>query len=108
MILVITVVALLAVFPLGMVVYGSFRSSAPGQAGFFTLSGYQAAFTDPTIGKALWATLWLGVVRTFISRHSKASSKNWNLTIWSVNGRFPEGLNPWPEEFLTSGSGTRC
>lgn len=62
-----TVVALLAVFPLGMVVYGSFRSAAPGQAGFFTLSGYQAAFTDPAIGKALWTTLWLGMVRSFVS-----------------------------------------
>ena len=67
MILLATVVALLAVFPLGMVVYGSFRSAAPGQAGFFTLSGYQAAFTDPAIGKALWTTLWLGIVRSFVS-----------------------------------------
>ena len=62
-----TVVASLTIYPLGMVIYGSFRSSAPGQAGFFTLSGYQTALSDPAISKALWTTLWLGVVRTFIS-----------------------------------------
>jgi iron(III) transport system permease protein len=67
MALMLALVASLTVYPLGMVLYGSFRSSAPGQAGFFTLSGYQTAFTDPTIAKALWTTLWLGVVRTFIS-----------------------------------------
>lgn len=67
MALMLALVASLTVYPLGMVLYGSFRSSAPGQAGFFTLSGYQTAFTDPTIAKALWTTLWLGVLRTFIS-----------------------------------------
>lgn len=67
MALMIAVVASLTVYPLGMVIYGSFRSAAPGQLGSFTLSGYQTAFTDPTIAKALWTTLWLGVVRTFIS-----------------------------------------
>lgn len=60
-------VAFLTVVPLGMIVYGSFRSSAPGVPGLFTFAGYQIAFTDPTIGKALWATLGLGLARTFIS-----------------------------------------
>lgn len=67
MALMLSVVAFLTIYPLGMIVYGSFRSSAPGVPGFFTLSGYQIAFTDPTIGKALLTTFWLGLVRTLIS-----------------------------------------
>ena len=62
-----SVVAFLTVYPLGMIVYGSFRSAAPGAPGFFTLEGYQLAFTDPTVGKALVTTFWLGLVRTVIS-----------------------------------------
>ncbi|HEX9880264.1 MAG TPA: iron ABC transporter permease [Candidatus Binatia bacterium] len=67
MALMLGVVAFLTVYPLGMIVYGSLRSAAPGAPGFFTLDGYRLAFTDPTIGKALLTTFWLGLARTVIS-----------------------------------------
>lgn len=56
-----------AVYPLGMIVYGSFRSDAPGMPGHYTLDGYKEGFSDPTIVKALWNTFSLGTVRTFIT-----------------------------------------
>lgn len=67
MIILLSLLAFLTVYPLGMIFYGSFRSSAPGDPGFFTLKGYQEAFSDPTIIKAFWTTLWIGIVRTAIT-----------------------------------------
>ncbi len=62
------VVAFLTVYPLGMIVYGSFRSVAPGvPGGYFTLNGFRTAYTDPAILKALMMTLSIGLTRTLIT-----------------------------------------
>jgi iron(III) transport system permease protein len=66
-VVVLIIVGLMTVYPLGLLVYGSFRSDAPGKIGEFTLDGYREAFADPTIIKAFWATLWIGSVRTALS-----------------------------------------
>jgi len=66
-IFVLIVVALMTVYPLGILVYGSFRSDAPGKVGEFTLDGYREAFADSTIVKAFWTTFWVGSVRTVLS-----------------------------------------
>ncbi len=67
MMLLLAVVGFLTIYPLGMIVYGSFRSAAPGVPGYFTLEGYKIGFSDPTIMKALWATFSIGISRTIIT-----------------------------------------
>lgn len=67
MMILIVALGLLTVYPVGMIVYGSFRSAAPGLPGVYTLQGYVQGFNDPTILKALWNTFSLGIVRTIIS-----------------------------------------
>lgn len=67
MIILLSVLAFMTVYPLGMIVFGSFRSSAPGDPGFWTLAGYREAFSDPSIIKAMWTTLFIGIARTVIT-----------------------------------------
>ena len=67
MIILLIIVGSLTVYPLGMIVYGSFRSAAPGLPGYFTLQGYVQGFSDPTIIKALYNTISLGFVRTILT-----------------------------------------
>ena len=67
MLLLVAVLAFMTVYPLGMILFGSFRSSAPGDPGVWTLDGYREAFSDPTIIKAFWTTLIIGVLRTAIT-----------------------------------------
>ncbi len=67
MLLMLAVVGFLTVYPVAMILYGSFRSAAPGVAGYYTLDGYRQGFSDPTIMKALVMTLSLGLVRTIVS-----------------------------------------
>ena len=45
------ILAFLSVYPLSMLLYGSFHSTPPGVAGAFDLSGYAKVFTWPTV---LW------------------------------------------------------
>ena len=67
MIILLSLVGFLTVYPLGMIVFGSFRSAAPGLPGHFTLQGYIQGFSDPTIIKALYNTFSLGIVRTILT-----------------------------------------
>lgn len=59
---------LLALFglPLVRVVYGSFTSGLPGQAGL-GLATWQALFTNPVYMDGLWFSLWLGIAPTLVS-----------------------------------------
>lgn len=66
-VLLLVVMALMTVYPLAIIVYGSFNSSTPGTPGVFTFDGYKEAFGDMAIAKALWTTLWLGATRTVLS-----------------------------------------
>jgi iron(III) transport system permease protein len=67
MVLLLVVTAAMTVYPLALILYGSFSSSVPGSPGGFTLDGYREAFEDVAIAKALWATVWLGAARTVLS-----------------------------------------
>ena len=58
------VVCALVLFPLGMLVFGSFRTDAPYRASDFTLRGYADIVADPSIVQVLWTSLWLAFVRT--------------------------------------------
>lgn len=68
MIFLLALLAFLTVYPLSMVVYGSFRSGPPGEpGGHWSLQGYITGFKDTSIPKALWNTFWLALVRQFIA-----------------------------------------
>ena len=67
MLIFLVILGFFTVYPLGLIIYGSFRSAAPGMPGYFTLKGYIEGFSDPTIIKALYNTFTLGIVRTLIS-----------------------------------------
>lgn len=67
MLLLLLTLGFLTVYPLGMIVYGSFRSDAPDLPGHFTLDGYKEGFSDPAIVRALWNTFSLGTVRTVLT-----------------------------------------
>src|SRR5258708_9472484 len=64
--LLILIVAALTLYPLGMLLYGSFHSTPPGSAGTFNLSGYRGLFTAAT-GRILLSTDVLPVVHTSFS-----------------------------------------
>ena len=67
MALLLVLTAALTVYPLAIILYGSFNSSVPGSGNGFTLDGYREAFGDVAIVKALWTTIWLGAARTVLS-----------------------------------------
>ncbi|MBF8304140.1 MAG: Fe3+ siderophore transporter, inner rane subunit [Dehalococcoidia bacterium] len=67
MISLLLVVGFLVVYPLFMLVYGSFRGGGPGTEAPLSLDGYRIAYTNPSTYKVLWTTMWLGVVRTIIT-----------------------------------------
>lgn len=67
MLVLMLILAFMTLAPLSLIIVGSFRSSVPGQPGFWTLAGYREAYTDPSIMKALWNTMWISVVRTAIT-----------------------------------------
>lgn len=67
MVILLGIVGFMSVYPLSMMLYGSFRSSPPGEPGNFTLDGYREALSDPGILMALWNSLAIAAVRTFIS-----------------------------------------
>lgn len=67
MVILLIIVGYFAIYPLGMIVYGSFRSAAPGVPGHFTLEGYKDGFSDPNIVKSLWNTILVGSIRTALN-----------------------------------------
>jgi ABC-type Fe3+ transport system permease subunit len=50
-------VALLVLYPLGMVVFGTFWSAAPGQPGTLTLENWQSVLGDPATFEVLLTSL---------------------------------------------------
>lgn len=53
----ILIIAYLALVPLMMLLYGSFRTSAPGVPGTFTLGKFYQAYSNPAIYESAWTTL---------------------------------------------------
>lgn len=60
-------IAFLVFLPLFMILFGSFRDGSPFVARHFTLKGYTETFSDTSILKAMWTTIWLAVVRTALA-----------------------------------------
>lgn len=68
MVFMLCLLAFMTIYPLGMIVYGSFRSGPPGEpGGAWSLKGYITGFTDPTIVKAMLNTFGIALVRQFIA-----------------------------------------
>src|SRR4051794_19894799 len=65
--LLLAIVMFLTVYPLAMLVIGSFKSSGPGLPGDWTFIGYQKAYTDVATFKSWGNSLILATSVTFIS-----------------------------------------
>lgn len=58
------VVGFLTAYPLGIILVGSFRPSIPGEPAVWSLAGWQQAWSDPGIPKALFNTFLIDFIRT--------------------------------------------
>src|SRR5690606_33138531 len=58
--------AFLTVYPLGMLVYGSFHSTPPGMAGEFNLDGYRGLLSERAL-TVLWNSLTIAFAKTVLS-----------------------------------------
>ncbi len=61
------VTACMVVYPLSMVVYGSFKDGAPGQAGGFTLAHWRAVLGDADTFRVLFNSILIAVPRTVLA-----------------------------------------
>ena len=61
------VTACVVVYPLGMVLYGSFKDGAPGQAGGFTLAHWRAVLGDADTFRVLLTSILIAVPRTVLA-----------------------------------------
>jgi iron(III) transport system permease protein len=61
------VVAVLTVYPLGMLIWGSFRTAPPGAPGEFTLQNYVSAYSSPVFLQVIGNSLIIGVGVTLAS-----------------------------------------
>jgi iron(III) transport system permease protein len=59
--------ALIVVYPVGMVLYGSVRDAAPGQAGAFTLANWRAVLEDPATFRVLANSILIALPRTILA-----------------------------------------
>jgi iron(III) transport system permease protein len=60
-------VALLVLYPLGMVVFGTFWSAAPGQPGTLTLENWRSVLSDPATFEVLLTSLAIAIPRTLLA-----------------------------------------
>jgi iron(III) transport system permease protein len=60
-------VAFLVIYPIGMLVFGSFWSAAPGQPGTLTLQNWAAVLADGATFEVLLASLAIAVPRTLLA-----------------------------------------
>jgi iron(III) transport system permease protein len=65
--LLLVVTVLMVVYPLGMVLYGSFRDAAPGQPGNFTLANWQSVLTDAGTYRVLATSIGIALPRTLLA-----------------------------------------
>lgn len=82
------VVGLMLVWPLIMLVIGSFRSAPPGFAGEWTLSAWREAFVGPATGEAIGNSVLISLITTtaatamaaglaFLSERTDAPLRRW-------------------------------
>lgn len=65
MLALLSTVAFMTLYPLAMILVGSFQGGAPWAGGAsYGTEGWRAAFSDPSLLDALWTSVWLSLVRT--------------------------------------------
>jgi iron(III) transport system permease protein len=85
-------VALLVIYPLAMVVFGTFWSAAPGQPGTLTLDNWASVLSDPTTLEILLTSLAIAVPRTLLAL-ALATAFAWCIARTNMPGkRLLEGL----------------
>jgi len=85
-------VAALVIYPLGMVVFGTFWSTAPGQPGTLTLENWASVLSDPATYDVLLTSLLIAVPRTVLAL-LLATAFAWCIARTNTPGkRFLEGL----------------
>src|SRR5512144_2121667 len=65
--LLLLVAGVLVVYPVGMVLYGSFKEAAPGQAGATTLANWRAVLSDPSTFRVLANSILIALPRTVLA-----------------------------------------
>jgi iron(III) transport system permease protein len=60
-------VSIIVLYPVLMLLYGSVRSAAPGDPGFWTLQNYATAYSDPETYKLFANTFWIVGAQTLLS-----------------------------------------
>ncbi len=63
----VVLVAFLALYPVGWLLYGSVKSAPPLEAGRLTIDNYLYAFSDPVLGVTLWNTVVFSVGQMVVS-----------------------------------------
>lgn len=61
------VVCFLVLYPLGMLVYSSFREAMPGLPSLYSLKGYIDVYLDPSTYRVIWTTVWIAVLKAILS-----------------------------------------
>src|SRR5262245_3537844 len=85
-------VAVLVIYPLGMVVFGTFWSAAPGQPGTLTLENWTKVLSDPATFEVLLTSVAIAVPRTLLAL-LLATIFAWCIARTNVPGkRLLEGL----------------
>jgi len=85
-------IAVLVIYPLGMVVFGTFWSAAPGQPGTLTLENWAAVLSDRATFEILFTSLAIAVPRTLLAL-LLATAFAWCIARTNVPGkRLLEGL----------------
>jgi iron(III) transport system permease protein len=62
-----TVTAFMVVYPLGMVLYGSLKETAPGQPGPLTLENWRLVLTDSGTFRVFFTTILIALPRTLLA-----------------------------------------
>ncbi|HYB40628.1 MAG TPA: hypothetical protein VEL75_02600, partial [Candidatus Methylomirabilis sp.] len=76
--LLLAVTAILVVYPVSMVLYGSLRDAAPGQPGGFTLASWRSVLADAETYRVLARSLLIALPRTALAL-ALASAFAWSL-----------------------------
>src|SRR5262249_47185969 len=85
-------IALLVLYPMGMVVFGSLWDAAPGQRGRFTLENWTGVLSDPATFEVLLSSLAIAVPRTLLAL-LLATAFAWCIARTNLPGkRLLEGL----------------
>ncbi|MEK7152836.1 MAG: iron ABC transporter permease [Patescibacteria group bacterium] len=93
------VLAFLVVYPLFMLIFGSFRGGPPYAAQNFTLDGYLDAYSNIETYRALFTTVWLGTIRMVMAL-SLAIFLAWVVTRTDTPGKRWLEVTVWVQFFL--------